>query len=635
MCPASWPDTSAAIAAYLYLDQRAGENSIGSFAGRISDSIAALSNEPYGARFEATLRRRLSAGILSQRFAFSSPILMNLGATEGACLASCYILPVSDSLESITGLVSLQAQIFQSGGGCGVNLSPIRGAQEKLGTGISAPGPIPFMRALGLFSEAIRSGGRERAASVIFLLDVDHPDVVAFIEARSNYDLPMNNIFSVRLSNAFMQSKGGEVARWQLLSRRSGEPVSRVRAYDILGRLANEGLRHGEPGVQFTENIQKWNTCPESGAINGSNPCGEFLFLDNTAAFLASTNLLSYVTANAQLELGMLQQDIEDLCNSLDLLIDASSYPSDEVNRWTKDTRPVLVGYSNLGAMLLTLGIPYDSEEGRLLCSLLTSFITAIAYGASSKAARAAGPFPLFRENSKAMAGVLGMHYEAARRIDCSIERRYRADLAYDVLRERVLRTWRAALRGGQLYGYRNAQVTAIAPTGSISLLMGCESTGIEPILAPGERRYLRSGGVLRMKHHCIGRALAGMQSRSNGRLYGQKRMRAILQAIDEGRGVDDLLEMEHREVFRFALASPVEGTIGMRGHLDMVGAAAPHVSGGISKTISFAPGSKIDAAGVCDLYRQAWAMGVKGITIYDSGRFSDAPVQIDTQQQR
>jgi ribonucleoside-diphosphate reductase alpha chain len=627
--PPGWSDTAANLARSVFLCERGQSQSIRGLVRRIAQSLGrtAVGSGYLSSAVRPVFEEELEFLLIDQRAAFSSPVWMNLGLHDDRPASSCYIVSVSDSLASVFATLQCQVEIFRSGGGCGQNVSAIRSSRELLSTGVRAPGPVEFVSALAPISKVLRSGGRERSSSNIFLLDVDHPDLLDFIGMDER--LPANCILSVRASDRFMRAAESRSARpWSATRVTDGSPVRLETASQILRRIATQMLSTGEPGIQFSDTVNDWHTCPSSGLIRGSNPCGEFLFLDDSAATLASVNLLKYFPDVFDYAIDALCHTIDLLVISLDLILGRNTYPSASIATTTLNHRPVLVGFSNLATCLMALGVPYDSEGGRLFCSCVANLITARAYRQSARMAQRLGAFPAFRENREAMLTVVARHRDSLLAIERDRELPKHFDAMIDAITRSALANWEGALADGSRWGFRNAQVTAIAPTGTISLVMDCDSTGIEPRLAFLEEKHLRNGLVLRSEMRSIRQILEALRRDDGTPCYSRRQIAEIIAGLRSASPDRCPLEGAHREVLDFAFGSGVTAAIPPSAHLGMVRSAAAHVSGGISKTLLVEDDDEPAVERVMNLLVEAWKSGIKGMTVYRVGARPDEPVR-------
>lgn len=650
--PKAWSQTAANIVASKYLHGSLGtpqrETSVRHLVGRVVDSIASwgIAGGYFGDAAEGEVfRRELAYLMLHQMASFNSPVWFNVGIPEGRgggwhwdeaagkvvrqgagaarpqCSA-CFILSVKDSLESILELAKTEGMLFKWGSGCGTNLSVIREQDAVLAGGGKSSGPLSFMRGYDAFAGVIKSGGKTRRAAKMVMLDVDHPDIEEFILCKSReekkaqalidagYDGSFDgeayrSVFfqnannSVRVSDVFMEAAvGGK--EWVTRRRVSGEPGPRYEARKLLETMAEAAHGCGDPGVQFDTTINRWHTSKASGAIRGSNPCSEYMFLDDSACNLASLNLMRFLDADGEFATERFLHAVDLLIRAQEILVDASSYPTEAVAKNSHDFRPLGLGYANLGGVLLTLGLPYDSDAGRQYAAGVTALMTGQAYLTSARLAGARGAFAKFAENREAMLEVMHLHQRALRKMDAGHRLAGEAD-----------EIWNLAISEGERHGYRNAQVTVLAPTGTIGFMMDCDTTGIEPELALVKHKRLSGGGTMRIVNRAVGRALERLG-------YSEKQVESICAHVDRTGTIEGApdLDVAHLDVFDCSLRA-ASGTraIAWRGHLRMMAAVQPFLSGAISKTINMPEESTV--GDVYDAYVESWRLGLKAVAIY------------------
>jgi len=627
--PVGWSDRALAIVATRYL--RAGrETSVRDLLMRVGGTLAGwvvdqgLAEGPgYGAELLELL--------VFQRGAFNSPVWFNVGLDERPQCSACFILSVEDSLASIMDLARTEALLFQRGSGAGTNLSTLRGAQEQLADGGWASGPVSFMRGFDAFAGVVKSGGRTRRAAKMQILDVDHPDIDRFITCKAHeeykaqtlikggysggiegqaYDSVafQNSNLSVRVSDAFMEAVA-RGADWDLREVTTGNVVAGRPAHDYLRIMAESAWVCGDPGIQYADTIQRWNPCRQSGVIRASNPCSEFLFLDDTACNLASLNLMRYLGETFDAEL--FRADVERLLLAMEAIVDRASYPTRRVEEMCRRFRPLGLGYANLGALLMASGLPYDSDAGRAWAAAITALLTGEAYRVSAEMARVRGPFDGFEENRESFLEVLGMHRDALDAIEGAPPQLMAAARA----------AWDAAWAGACKHGVRNAQTTLLAPTGTIAFMMDCDTTGIEPDLALVKFKNLVGGGFLRLANRTVPRALARLA-------YGEEAIAAIIGHIEQEQTIENApgLRDEHLPIFDCAVP-PVRGSrsIGTDGHLMMMAAVQPFLSGGISKTVNLP--ATATSEDIERIYQRGWMLGLKSVAVYREGSKGAEPL--------
>ncbi|MGI0150912.1 MAG: adenosylcobalamin-dependent ribonucleoside-diphosphate reductase, partial [Thermoplasmata archaeon] len=506
--PASWSETSINIAASKYFRIIDGkkESSVEGMVRRVAHWIAQKGLELgyFDTPGESTqLEESLAYLVVQQMTAFNSPVWFNVGVREPPQCSACFIQSVGDDMESILGLAASEGRLFKGGSGTGTNLSPLRGSRERLAGGGLASGPVSFMRAFDALAGVIKSGGTTRRAAKMVILNMDHPDIVDFIECKvreenkalaliregfsSNFDgtdpdsayasiAYQNANHSVRIPDSFMEAVVRD-AEWKTTNRTDHSTAQTMRARELWRKLAHAAWRCGDPGVQFDDVTNDWNTCPTSGRINASNPCSEYLFLDDTACNLASINLLRFLDDRGAFDAELFRDAVRTMILAMEILVDASSYPTGPIAQNSHDFRPLGLGYANLGALAMHYGIAYDSEAGRTLAAAVSAYLSAEGYHTSAEIARRVGPFPAFDTNRAPMLRVMGKHARAAEQIPTNDPR---LTPFVTAAQER----WRDTLHAGELWGFRNAQISVIAPTGTIGLLMGCDTLGLEPELS-------------------------------------------------------------------------------------------------------------------------------------------------------
>ena len=627
--PVDWTLTSTTILAQKYLAP--GEDSIKQVADRVTDSIVAhgLKSGYFDAPSAATFSDELKRIIVTQRAAFNSPVWFNIGVPGVKQQASaCFILGVGDSMDSILNWYTEEAKIFQRGSGAGVNLSDIRGSAEAISKGGIASGPVTFMRGADASAGTIKSGGTTRRAAKMVLLDVDHPDVEEFIwckaiEERKARDLTaagwdmefngpdafsvqyQNANNSVRLTDEFLQAVEND-EDWALTARTDGSVIKKLPAKALFSEIAKAAWESADPGVQFTTTINRWHTAANTGPITASNPCSEYLHLDNSACNLASLNLLTFLNEDGSFDIDIFQHVARIMFIAQDILVDLSDYPTKKIDETTRRFRQLGLGYANLGAMLMAMGLPYDSDEARSWCSAITALMGGTAYKTSTELAQMISPFEGFESNREHMLDVLERHEAAAKAIPTPAS-------TLSNLREVVeasQRAWEAAVAEAHVCGVRNAQATVLAPTGTIGFLMGCDTTGIEPDYALVKHKSLSDGSFMPVLNDTVRLALHNLG-------YSWDEVSVIADHIEEHGDVEGatLLDEAHHAVFSCAVGyKPIHHM----GHVYMMAAAQPFLSGAISKTIN-CPQSATPAD-IEDVFMTSWRLGLKAVAVYRDG---------------
>jgi len=568
-------------------------------------------------------REELKYILATQRAAFNSPVWFNIGVVERAQQASaCFILGVEDTMQSILNWYTEEGMIFKGGSGAGLNLSKIRSSAEGLSkSGGKASGPVSFMRGADASAGSIASGGKTRRAAKMVVLNVDHPDIEQFIWCKAieerksrvlqanGFDMSLNgkDAFSVQYQNAnnsvrvtddFMKAVVND-QDWDLKAVTDGSVVKTVRARDLFRQFADAAWECADPGMQFDTTINKWHTTPKAGRINGSNPCSEYMHLDNSACNLASINLLKYLREDNTFDIEAFRHTVELIFTAQEILVGYSEYPTERITKNAKAYRELGIGYANLGAMLMAQGLPYDSAEGRAQAAAITALLTGHSYATSAKIAKRVGPFAGFRKDREGMLHVLRMHREEVSKIDASL-------VSEDLLNAAAT-AWDMAVELGEVYGVRNAQASVLAPTGTIGLMMDCDTTGIEPDFSLVKHKNLVGGGSMAIVNQTVPRALKTLG-------YTKAQSDDIVDYIFEHNTVVDAphLKKEHYEVFACAVG---DNAIHYLGHVKMMSAVQPFLSGAISKTVNMPEEATVEE--IEQLHIDAWNMGLKAIAIY------------------
>ncbi|MFM8652845.1 MAG: vitamin B12-dependent ribonucleotide reductase, partial [Acidimicrobiaceae bacterium] len=561
--------------------------------------------------------------LITQRAAFNSPVWFNIGVNGVPQQASaCFILAVDDTMDAILNWYKEEGTIFKGGSGAGINLSNIRSSAEHLKGGGTASGPVSFMRGADASAGTIKSGGKTRRAAKMVILNASHPDIEEFIWCKSreekkaralrdagfDMDLDGADSFSVQYQNAnnsvrvtdeFMQAVKDD-ADWNLTAVKDGRVVRTIRARDLWRQIATASWECADPGLQFDTTINKWHTAHAAGRINGSNPCSEYMHIDNSACNLASINLLKYLNDDNTFDVESYMHTIEVMFTAQEILVGNADYPTEKIAENSRLFRQLGLGYANLGALLMALGMPYDSTGGRAWAAALTSLMTGHAYATSARTASRMGPFAGFSANERYMLNVLRMHRDANLEID-------NVDVVQPSLVDAAAAAWDAAVRDGEEYGVRNSQASVLAPTGTIGLMMDCDTTGIEPDLGLVKFKKLVGGGNMTIVNQTVPRAL-------NQLGYEAPIVDRIVAYIDENKtivGSPDL-KAEHLPVFACSMG---DNTIHYEGHVRMMGATQPFLSGAISKTVNMPEEATIED--IEELHMLSWELGVKAVAVY------------------
>jgi ribonucleoside-diphosphate reductase alpha chain len=568
----------------------------------------------------------LAYALLHQIFSFNSPVWFNVGTPQPQQVSACFILSVDDSMESILEWYKEEGMIFKGGSGAGLNLSRIRSSKELLSSGGNASGPVSFMRGADASAGTIKSGGATRRAAKMVILDVDHPDVENFIETKvkeeekiralrdAGFDMDLggdditsvqyqNANNSVRVNDEFMKAVESG-SKFGLRARMTGEVIEEVDAKDLFRKMAEAAWACADPGIQYDDVINHWHTCPESGRINGSNPCSEYMHLDNTSCNLASLNLMKFLKDDGKgtqsFDVERFQRVVELVITAMDISICFADFPTEKIGENTRAFRELGIGYANLGALLMATGHAYDSEGGRALAGSITSLMTGTAYRRSAELAAVVGPYDGYARNAEPHKRVMKQHADAnavAVRMD---------DLDTPVWAA-ATEAWQDVQRLGEEHGFRNSQASVLAPTGTIGLAMGCDTTGVEPDLALVKFKKLVGGGSMQIVNGTVPQALRRLG-------YQEEQIEAVVAHIAEHGNVIDApsLKPEHYEVFDCAMG---ERAISPMGHVRMMAAIQPWISGAISKTVNMPESATVEE--VEEIYFEAWKLGVKALAIY------------------
>jgi ribonucleoside-diphosphate reductase alpha chain len=628
--PNTWSLNAINIVAQKYFTGTPGtderESSLKQLIDRVVDTITRQGvQEGY---FESDteiedFREELKYVLATQRAAFNSPVWFNIGAPERSQQASaCFILSVEDTMPSILNWYVEEGMIFKGGSGSGINLSTIRSSYEKLRKSAgTASGPLSFMRGADSSAGSIKSGGKTRRAAKMVILNVDHPDVEQFIWSKAieerkaraleaaGFDMSLNgkDSFSVQYQNAnnsvrvtdeFMQAVIDD-KDWDLKEVISGKVAKTVKARELFRQIAEAAHECADPGMQFDTTINKWHTSPNAGRINASNPCSEYMHLDNSACNLASINLLKYLKDDGSFDIEAFKHTVELVITAQEILVGYSEYPTEKITKNARAYRELGLGYANLGALLMAQGLPYDSEEGRAQAAAITALMTGHGYATSAKIARIVGPFAGYMKDRDAMLNVLQMHRDEVSNID--------AGLVSEELLSAAASVWDEAVELGERYGVRNSQASLLAPTGTIGLMMDCDTTGIEPDLGLVKVKKLVGGGTMDIVNQTVPRALIALG-------YSQSQVEDIVRYIDTEKTILGAphLKKEHEAVFACSMG---DNAIHYLGHVKMMSAVQPFLSGAISKTVNMPEDATVEA--VEQLHIDAWKMGLKAVAIY------------------
>src|SRR5438094_5290850 len=633
--PKAWSQMATNVVVSKYFRGPLGspqrEHSVRQMIGRVVDTITGwgLKDGYFAAEEDArAFADELTHILVHQKACFNSPVWFNCGIEERPQCSACFILSVDDTMDSILDWYRKEGVIFKGGSGSGVNLSKIRSSKEQLAGGGTASGPVSFMKAADASAGVIKSGGKTRRAAKMVVLNVDHPDLLEFINCKTEeerkaraliaagYDSSLDGAAygsvafqnannSVRVTDEFMQAVlvDGE---WHTRFVTTGEVADTFRAREVMQAIGEAAHASGDPGMQFDTTINDWHTCPASGRINASNPCSEYMHLDDSACNLASLNLMKFVNAAGDFDVAAFRHAVDVLITAQDIVVDNSSYPTQEIERNAHAFRELGLGYANLGALLMSLGLPYDSDGGRAWAGAITALMTGWAYRTSARIAEVTGPFAGFTPNRDAMLRVMRKHRAAADEID--------GDAVPEAVLSAARRVWDEALATGERDGFRNSQATVLAPTGTIAFMMDCNTTGIEPDIALVKYKKLVGGGLLKIVNNTVPRALKRLG-------YDVKQIQEIVEYIDEHETIEGAPHIKDEDLVVFDCAfKPANGSrsIHYMGHVKMMGAVQPFVSGAISKTINMPEQATVED--IEEAYIEAWRLGLKAVAVYRDG---------------
>ena len=629
--PKGWSQTATNIVTSKYFHGKPGtaerEGSVQQLISRVVNTIVRWGEE--GGYFaDATsgeiFKDELTHLLVEQKMSFNSPVWFNVGVQLKPQCSACFINSVQDSMESIMGLTRTEGMLFKWGSGTGTNFSTLRGSKETLSGGGIASGPVSFMKGFDAFAGVIKSGGKTRRAAKMVILNIDHPDVVEFIECKmkeerkahvlieQGYDSSIDgeaysSIFfqnanhSVRVTDDYMRAVEAN-KDWWTKNVTDGQPAEKLSARDLLHKIAESTWQCGDPGMQYDTTVNRWHTCKNTARINASNPCSEYMFLDDTACNLASLNLMKYLGSNGQFAVESFKHAVDVTITAQEILVSNASYPTPKIEENSHNFRPLGLGYANLGALLMSMALPYDSDEGRDVAGAVTALMCGEAYAQSARIAERMGPFPAFKVNREPMLDVVRMHRNSLRGI--------KPENVDGELYMGAQAAWDTALGLGEKYGFKNSQMTVLAPTGTIGFMMDCDTTGIEPDLALVKMKKLVGGGVIKIVNNTVPQALMKLG-------YTPEQTSEIVSYIDKNGRIDGapFLKEEHVPVFDCSLATSGGRSIAWRGHVKMMAAAQPFLSGAISKTINMPEESTIED--IMNAYIEAWKLGLKAVAIY------------------
>ncbi len=633
--PTAWSQLATNVVVSKYFRGAPGtderENSVRQLVSRVVRQIGEWAEvDAYFASAEdlAAFTDELKYILTGQLASFNSPVWFNVGVEEQPQCSACFINSVEDNMESILELAKTEGMLFRYGSGTGSNLSPLRASTEHIRGGGTASGPVSFMRGYDSFAGVIKSGGKTRRAAKMVILDCDHPDIEDFIGCKTHeekkawslidagYDGSVggeayDSVFfqnanhSVRASDEFMLAVEND-GDWQTRRRTDGEVDSKMKARDLMAKIADNAHRTGDPGMQFDTTINAWHTCKATDRIYASNPCSEYMFLNDSACNLASLNLMKFRQSDGEIDVESLSHVVDIVLTAQETLVDRASYPTTRIRENSINYRPLGLGYANLGALLMARGLPYDSEDGRAYAAAVTALMGGRAYMQSARIAAVKGTFAGFKHNAQSMLGVIAMHGAEVEKID--------GRSVPDNLMAASREVWGKALELGGEHGFRNAQATVLAPTGTIGFMMDCDTTGIEPDISLIKYKKLVGGGTMKIVNQTVPLALRNLG-------YNEEQRREILGFLDEQETIEGAPHLRNEDLPVFDCAfKPAAGerTIAPMGHVRMMAATQPFLSGAISKTVNIANDATTDD--IAAIYAEAWKLGLKAIAIYRDG---------------
>lgn len=649
--PVRWSQQATNVVVSKYFSGKMGtperESSVKQLIGRVADTIARWGLEQgYFKNLQAghVFHAELTSILVNQHAAFNSPVWFNVGLEPKPQCSACFINAVEDNMASILTLAKTEGMLFKWGSGTGTNFSSLRSSKESLSGGGTASGPVSFMRGYDAFAGVIKSGGKTRRAAKMVILNIDHPDIVEFIDTKANeekkawslidagydggFNVPggaydsvqfQNANHSVRVTDEFMQAALADQP-WHTRAVSDGSIMDTYQARELLMKMAEGTWVCGDPGMQYDSTINRWHTAKASGRINGSNPCSEYMFLDDTACNLASINLMKYYD-NGVFDVEAFKHTVRVLITAQEILVDKASYPTPSIEANSHRYRTLGLGYGNLGALLMAQGLPYDSDTGRDYAAAITALMTGEAYKVSAELASVVGAFGGYQPNEAHMLDVIQMHRAAVKNVQGSARN--------ENIKTAAQKAWDQALALGEKYGYRNAQVSVLAPTGTIAFLMDCDTTGVEPDIALIKYKRLVGGGSMKIVNQTVPLALQNLG-------YDAEAASQILDYLDKNDTVEGAPELraEHLPVFDCAFKA-LKGTrsIHYMGHIRMMGAVQPFISGAISKTVNMP--QDVSVQDIFDAYVEAWKLGVKAVAIYRDGSKRTQPLNTASESKK
>jgi len=641
--PKSWSQTAANIVVSKYFHGQVGtpqrERSVRQLVERVARTLTGwgVQGGYFTSADASVFHDELAFLLINQYAAFNSPVWFNCGIETSPQCSACFINSVEDTMDSILNLACTEGRLFKYGSGTGTNFSPLRSSKAKLSGGGIASGPVSFMKGFDAFAGVIKSGGKTRRAAKMVILDIDHPDVVEFIECKareekkawtlmeSGYDGAVDgeaygSIFfqnannSVRVTDEFMKQVEQD-GMWSTRERPGGEVMNTYPARELMRKIADSCHICGDPGMQYDSTINRWHTCKNSGRINASNPCSEYMFLDDSACNLASFNLLKFADVQGNFDVQAFRKAVDIMISAQEIIIDYASYPTEKIGKNSREFRTLGLGYANLGALLMYNGLPYDSDQGRDYAAAITAVMTGEAYLQSARIAAKLGPFAGYAVNREPFLEVMRMHRAAVQNINPAC---VPADLMLA-----AQECWDLVVLEGTVHGFRNAQATVLAPTGTIGFMMDCDTTGVEPDLALVKFKKMVGGGMMKIVNNTVPAALAKLG-------YNEEEIRVITKHIDENGTIEGAPSVKPGHLPAFDCAfKPQRGTrsIHHMGHIKMMAAVQPFISGAISKTVNVPENITVDQ--ITDLFMQAWRSGVKAIAIYRDNSKRTQPLNV------
>ncbi len=623
------------------------ERSVKQLIGRVVDTITRWAREQAYFASEDDLQAfsdELKHLLVYQKGSFNSPVWFNCGFEKYPQCSACFINAVQDTMDSILTLAKTEGMLFKFGSGTGSNLSAIRSSREVLAGGGTASGPVSFMKGFDAFAGVIKSGGKTRRAAKMVILNAEHPDIVEFINCKveeekkawalidAGYDgsftgpayasvFFQNSNNSVRVTDEFMRAVLDD-GEWQTRSVTTGEVMDTYKARDLMRMIAEGTWVCGDPGMQFDTTVNDWHTCPETARINASNPCSEYMFLDDSACNLASINLMKFVGEDGEFQVEAFEHACKTFITAQEILVDNASYPTPAIGRNSHDYRPLGLGYANLGALLMSRGLPYDSDAGRDYSATITAVMHGAAYAQSSRVARDhGGAFPGYAKNRDSMMRVMRKHRAALKDID-------RTHVPKDMF-ERAREIWDECVELGEKHGYRNGQATVLAPTGTIGFMMDCDTTGVEPDIALVKYKKLVGGGLMKIVNNTVPSALTKLG-------YTAAQVKDIIGYIDEHETIEGAPHLKDKDLAVFDCA--FKATNGVRsihymGHIKMMGAVQPFISGAISKTVNVPKAATVEE--IEQAYIDSWRIGAKAVSIYRDGSKRTQPLNTSRDKEK